>query len=1209
MVSYIVAASVFVLGSSYLVHFVIEPPGAATSNLEHLDQRMVGRHALEVLLETPGYPKTWGTSVSTLDRLGVIEVGTSIRVDPAKFDAIARGKSDSSTAANNDVDYAEAKVALGLSGYDFHLRAYPVLDQNAADYGMRGLENFRVAYIGDLTGETYGVSAMYEADALDQLALKFTNKTRTSDITGDVFRDDGQVIREFLLPNISATLYQDVISEGSGIKYDFSRVAPAAYQGLTTLNVSGAGLSHAMALSSDGYTLGYTKNRELRSIVGTVDMTGLASATLVWAEWVDTGRENATYDCGDYGFVEVSKDNGVTWDRLTDTTGDRSQDCNQPVTEIHTAQMASRTVTIPACVCPNLLVAFHWVGDNDNTIGYGWVVDNVRVSSPTGALLLGKTFTSTEYDLVVIGSDTDHSTFTSADVKNTIRDYVDRLGGNLVVLGGSAPSTQWLERLFDVGVGGAAGGSSATDGSHPFLNIPNTLSYTTYTKGAAWDLGDADRAGLFDLVVADSPTRQHLSVSKTGTWGSDGGDVILTSFEPHAWSKDETRRFFANAALQGRYHYLHIDMGPPIPANEDVASASRSATMNFRKDGGTEFGEMVFEIHVWPGASASQTLAASTTDASAPRSLTTGAADRLAWVNFTWPLANGTGTPLTYNIYRANSSDAAVAATEAQAKLPVATMNWVYRDENFSAAHNGNTTWYTVRLETSTGVGAPSVPVSATPYALPGAPGTPTGAGGLGKIDVTWTRPDATGPTTILGYRVYANDSLSSTTYSLLGEVGNVTTYVFTTNDPWSRSFKVEALNGRGWGATSAASVAVAPLVPANPPTLLAVTNVTAGRLDLTWAAPGVFGTGTHTGYKIQRGLNSNVFTEFATLNDPNNVSFEDNNVAGNTQYWYKVRATTSVGDGLLSDPADKWTKDPNLPAAHPASFNATGAVAGRITLTWTPPSSNGAGTLLGYSINRSTSSAIDTAGTLLVYLADPNNLSFVDYNIAGSTPYWYRVRAVTTVAQGFNSSTEIASSTFALPSTPTGFAVSNATANQLTLTWDDHTGDWGVPDVGVSFKIYRSTDGSSFTLLASTLTATNTSFADATAADNTTYWYKIAATSTVGDSAQTSAASATAISSPWQVLGLAQTGSDPALQRISMAWNAPVSNGGSAVTSYQIYRGSTTADMVLYATTADGTTVTYTDLTAVGGPWYYKVRATNAADSGPFSAAVQMSA
>lgn len=70
----------------------------------------------------------------------------------------------------------------------------------------------------------------------------------------------------------------------------------------------------------------------------------------------------------------------------------------------------------------------------------------------------------------------------------------------------------------------------------------------------------------------------------------------------------------------------------------------------------------------------------------------------------------------------------------------------------------------------------------------------------------------------------------------------------------------------------------------------------------------------------------------------------------------------------------------------------------------------------------------------------------------------------------------------------------------------------------------------------------------------------------------------------------------------VSLTWSAPVSDGGSAITGYQIYRSGSSGTEVPLATTS-GTGTSYTDsAVTAGGTYYYKVAAINGVGTGPQS-------
>ena len=155
-------------------------------------------------------------------------------------------------------------------------------------------------------------------------------------------------------------------------------------------------------------------------------------------------------------------------------------------------------------------------------------------------------------------------------------------------------------------------------------------------------------------------------------------------------------------------------------------------------------------------------------------------------------------------------------------------------------------------------------------------------------------------------------------------------------------------------------------------------------------------------------------------------------------------------------------------------------------------------------------------------------------------------------------------------------------------------------------YRVYRSADGSVGAPLA---TIGNVlTFTDTTVANGATFWYSVAAISAYGEGARSAAAVAqralppTAPTSPAASVATGKTG-------ITVSWKAPTSTGGSPVTGYRIYRGTTAGGGTFLVSVAAGTT-TFTD-TAVTKKvtYFYRVTAGNAVGEGPPSVEVSATA
>ncbi len=155
-----------------------------------------------------------------------------------------------------------------------------------------------------------------------------------------------------------------------------------------------------------------------------------------------------------------------------------------------------------------------------------------------------------------------------------------------------------------------------------------------------------------------------------------------------------------------------------------------------------------------------------------------------------------------------------------------------------------------------------------------------------------------------------------------------------------------------------------------------------------------------------------------------------------------------------------------------------------------------------------------------------------------------------------------------------------------IALTWD-------ATPFADTYNVYRSnTSGGGQTLVASGLASP--AYTDTVAAGTTRY-YKVAGVNAEGIGAQSSEASAitlcAAVTTPVATGGALQIG---------LTWDAMT---GAA--TYKVYRSATTGGT--FTLLAGGVAVTnYTDSPlGTAETWFYKIKATNAAGDGPFSAEV----
>src|SRR2546428_556292 len=178
-------------------------------------------------------------------------------------------------------------------------------------------------------------------------------------------------------------------------------------------------------------------------------------------------------------------------------------------------------------------------------------------------------------------------------------------------------------------------------------------------------------------------------------------------------------------------------------------------------------------------------------------------------------------------------------------------------------------------------------------------------------------------------------------------------------------------------------------------------------------------------------------------------------------------------------------------------------------------------------------------------------------------------------------------------PSAPQNLQATGGNA-RVTLSWQAAASNGG--SAITCYKIFKSS--SSGTEVYLTTRGNVTSYTDLAVTNGNTYFYQVTALNSVGESPRSNEASATPPAPPSAPQNLLATGGNA---KVTLSWQAPASNGGSAITYYKIFK-STSSGTEVYLTTR-GNVTSYTDLAVTNGnTYFYQVTALNSAGESPRS-------
>jgi N-acetylneuraminic acid mutarotase/fibronectin type 3 domain-containing protein len=292
---------------------------------------------------------------------------------------------------------------------------------------------------------------------------------------------------------------------------------------------------------------------------------------------------------------------------------------------------------------------------------------------------------------------------------------------------------------------------------------------------------------------------------------------------------------------------------------------------------------------------------------------------------------------------------------------------------------------------------------------------------------------------------------------------------------------------------------------------------------------------------------------------------------------------------GLPFNDETWWFHHPHLPLA-PTSLLAFPGNA-EITLAWGAPVSDGGSAIEGYRIYRGIA-----PGTETFHREIGPVLTFTDTGLTNLVTYFYQVTGVNAAGEGPRSNESFATPTPFVPTAPRELRVTAGNAN-ASLTWTAPLSDGGSPVT--NYRIYRGTVSGGETLL---LEVGNvTAHLDTGLTNGVMYFYQVSAVNFAGESARSNETSDTPRTTPSAAQSLTARSGDA---RVTLDWREPASDGGSPVTNYRIYRGTTAGGAVFFVEVDD--ILSYTDAGLTNGAtYYYQVSAVNAIGEGPRSSEV----
>jgi len=352
---------------------------------------------------------------------------------------------------------------------------------------------------------------------------------------------------------------------------------------------------------------------------------------------------------------------------------------------------------------------------------------------------------------------------------------------------------------------------------------------------------------------------------------------------------------------------------------------------------------------------------------------------------------------------------------------------------------------------------------------------------------------------------------------------------------------------GTGWSDAVITYLTTPPVAP----TGLTFTDITPSSMTLNWTD----NSGNEEGFEVYRSNFSLFGYSLITTTSAGAESYQDNGLAENTTYFYRVRAVNS--GGASSDLVGSSTTFLSPPDA-PSGLYFNNVTNSSIQLNWSDNSSNEA----GFEIYRATSL---NGSYSLIETTAAGVISYVDLGLNDDTEYFYRVNAF----NAGGSSDYVAGSEFTLPdppSAPSNLGFSDITSTSIRLNWRDRSGNED------GFEIHRATSLFGSYAQVGTVSANIETFEDTGLSGNTRYYYRVYAYNDGGLSDYVSGSEITSEDAPAAPSSLSFSG----ITSSSLVLNW--SDNSDNETGFEIRRSNSATGTFILITTTPANAESYQD-------------------------------